>query len=136
MCFRHRDAQPEFLLVRTSDGSRWTFPKGRREAGETLAQTAGREAAEEAGVEGELDSRGLGEYRHAPSRHGDRADDAVAAFLLEVSKTSRRGEPGRDPTWFGAADAHARLAEARDDHYADELARMLEVAENALRRSR
>ena len=34
--------------MRTSDGERWTFPKGRLERGETLAQTAAREAEEAA----------------------------------------------------------------------------------------
>jgi 8-oxo-dGTP pyrophosphatase MutT (NUDIX family) len=42
----------EFLLVRTSDGQRWTLPKGGCERGESLAEAAAREAAEEAGAAG------------------------------------------------------------------------------------
>ncbi|MDQ3675292.1 MAG: NUDIX domain-containing protein [Actinomycetota bacterium] len=134
VCFRQRDGRPEFLLVRTSDGARWTFPKGRRERGESLARSAAREAAEEAGVSGDVCDDGLGEYRHAPSHHPDRADDAVAAFLLEVSSAGEPDERGREPTWFGAAQARDRLAEARDGFYAQELARVLVAAERELRR--
>ena len=51
---RRRDAGGlEFLLVRTSQGGRWTFPKGRIEPGESPSAAAAREAAEEAGVDGQ-----------------------------------------------------------------------------------
>jgi len=132
VCFRDRGEGPEFLLVRTSDGARWTFPKGRRERGETLAQTAAREAAEEAGAAGTTDPRGLTTYRHAPARDPADADDRVAAFLLEVSRERRPSERDRDPTWFSAADARARLAESRAALYGDELARVVAAASDAL----
>jgi 8-oxo-dGTP pyrophosphatase MutT (NUDIX family) len=127
-----RDQQ--YLLVRTSDGARWTFPKGRREAGETLAQTAAREAREEAGVAGLVADALLTEYRHAPSRRAGRTDDPVAAYVLEVQCDGLSGEPDRDVTWFDLATARERLAEGRDPFHARELQRVLEAAEQALRR--
>ena len=51
----------EFLLVRTSNGERWTFPKGGVERGESMSQAAAREAREEAGVTGLVGSEPLGD---------------------------------------------------------------------------
>lgn len=133
VCIQRRAGRLETLLVRTSDGARWTFPKGRRKPGERLPQTAAREAAEEAGVAGEVGEKRLTEYRHAPSRRAGRADDLVAAFVLVVRGAGPSSERGRDPTWFDLATAHQNLAEGRDDVYARELQRVLEVAERELR---
>ena len=47
--------EPLFLLVKAkSDPRVWIFPKGHVEPGETVEQTALREAAEEAGVAGRI----------------------------------------------------------------------------------
>ena len=100
----------EFLLVRTSNGERWTFPKGGVERGESMAQAAAREAREEAGISGVVDAEALGVYRYAPSRNG--ADD-VTAFLLEVAQDGLGAEPGRDPSWFGFEAARSRLVQGR-----------------------
>lgn len=131
VCVQRRDGRPQTLLVRTSDGARWTFPKGRRDPGETLAQTAAREAAEEAGATGAVSETRLIDYRHAPSRHAGRTDDLVAAFLLVVHRVGPSAEPGRDPTWFDLSTAQEKLAEGRDGVHARELRRVLEAAQRA-----
>jgi 8-oxo-dGTP pyrophosphatase MutT (NUDIX family) len=113
----------EVLLVRTSDGTRWTFPKGGREAGETLAEAAAREAAEESGATGRVDGEPLGEYRYR--------GDTVVAFLLEVDDTRRPDEPWRQPTWFGVDVARSRLGEGRDGAAGQELERVLLAARRA-----
>lgn len=113
----------EVLLVRTSDGTRWTFPKGGREEGETLAEAAAREAAEESGALGRVDGAPLGEYRYR--------GDTVVAFLLEVDDTRRPDEPWRDPTWFGVDVARSRLVEGRDGADGEGLERVLLAAERA-----
>ena len=92
--------------MRTSNGARWTFPKGHRERGETLAEAAAREAAEEAGVSGRIDPEPLAQYRY-PSRGGDAL---VTAFLLEVDREGLAAERDRDPTWFGFEAARSKLA--------------------------
>lgn len=132
VCVQGRDGGLEILLVRTSDGSRWTFPKGRQERGETLAQTAAREAAEEAGACGAVSDKQLAVYRHAPSRHAGRADDLVAAFLLDVRDVGSSSEHGREPSWFDLATTREKLTEGRDAFYARELHRVLAAAAHEL----
>lgn len=118
----------EFLLVRTSDGERWTFPKGRRERGESLATTAAREAAEEAGIAGRIGAS-LGTYEYPSARRA--SIDVVAAFVLHVERSDLRAEPGRDPTWFGLEAARSRLAVARDAGYGEQMERLLLAAQRA-----
>lgn len=115
----------EFLLVRTHNGEHWTFPKGHRERGETLAQAAAREALEEAGVRGEVEADALGQYRY-PSGGG--GDDLVAAFALAVWREGLRAERDRDPTWFGFEAARSRLAEGREPGFGEEMERLLLLA--------
>jgi len=118
----------EFLLVRTSNGERWTFPKGTVERGESMSEAAAREAREEAGVMGTVGSEALGVYRYAPSRRGF---DDVTAFLLEVGRAGLRAEDGRDPTWLGFEAARSRLVQGRDPGYGEAMERILRAAERA-----
>jgi 8-oxo-dGTP pyrophosphatase MutT (NUDIX family) len=123
----------EFLLVRTSNGARWTFPKGRREAGEALAQTAAREAAEEGGVSGRIGGEPLAHYRYPSPRGGD---DLVTAFLLQVEHEGMPTELNRDPSWFGFEAARSKLAERRPPAYGEQMERVLLAADRAARQDR
>ena len=118
----------EFLLVRTSNGERWTFPKGTVERGESRSEAAEREAREEAGVTGRIVADQLGVYRYAPSRRGF---DDVTAFLLEVGRDGLRAEDGRDPTWLGFEAARSRLVQGRDPGYGEAMERILRAADRA-----
>jgi len=115
----------EFLLVRTSNGQRWTLPKGHRDPGETLAAAAAREAAEEAGVTGTVESEPFAHYRY-PAAGGGWSD--VAAFRLHVEREGLPAEPGRQPEWFGLETARSRLASGRDRGYGEEMERLLLAA--------
>jgi 8-oxo-dGTP pyrophosphatase MutT (NUDIX family) len=119
----HAGGGVEFLLVRTSNGERWTFPKGGCERGETLAEAAGREAIEEAGAIGRVGGAPIAEYGYG--------GDVVAAFLLEVEETAAPEEPARDPTWFGLEAALGRLSEGRDGGFGATMERVLLAAERA-----
>lgn len=127
VCFRRREQQLQFRLIRTRDGARWTFPNGSAEAHETPPQAAAREAAEEAGVTGVIAEHPLTEYRHAR-----RGDDVATAFLLAVQSSAPFAGAGRDPTWFNLEHTRAKLAENRDPAAAAELQRVIEVAEREL----
>lgn len=116
----------EFLLVRTSNGERWTFPKGRVERGESMPEAAAREACEEAGVTGTIGSEALGVYRYAPSRSGF---DEVTAFLLEARRDGLGAEAGREPMWLDRSAALDRLVQGRDDGFGDVMDRILRAAE-------
>jgi 8-oxo-dGTP pyrophosphatase MutT (NUDIX family) len=123
---RRRKGEVEFLLVRTSHGDRWTFPKGRVERGESMAQAAAREAREEAGITGTVRGAPLGVYRYAPSRNGA---DEVTAFLLDVRRDGLRAEGGRDPVWLSRKVALDRLVHGRADGYGEAMSRILRAAE-------
>ncbi|CAA9472878.1 MAG: hypothetical protein AVDCRST_MAG67-331 [uncultured Solirubrobacteraceae bacterium] len=127
VCFRRRDGQLQFRLVRTRDGERWTFPNGPPRVDELLAQAAAREAAERAAVTGVVAEQPLTEYRHAR-----RADDLAAAFLLAVQSSAPSAGGGHDPTWFDLATTREKLAENRDAAAALELQRVIEIAEREL----
>ncbi len=127
VCFRRRDRELQFRLVRTSDGGRWTFPSGPPGLDETLHQAAAREAAEKAGVSGVVAEKPLTEYRY-----GRRGDDLATAFLLAVQSAAPYGGSGRNPTWFDLRAARQKLADGRDGEHARELQRVLQLAEHEL----
>ena len=118
------DGGLEFLLVRTRDGERWTFPKGGSEPGETLVQAAAREAIEEAGVSGQIGDEPIADYRYG--------DDLVSAFLLVVERDDLPAESARDPSWFDFDGARGKLAAARDDAAGAELERVLAAVQQAV----
>lgn len=118
------DGALEFLLVRTSDGERWTFPKGGTEPGESLVQAAAREAIEEAGVSGQIGDDSIADYRYG--------DDVVTAFLLMVERDDLPPESARDPSWFDFEAARGKLAEARPAEAGAELERVLVAVQRAV----
>jgi 8-oxo-dGTP pyrophosphatase MutT (NUDIX family) len=114
VCWRRTPAGGlEFLLVRTTAGDRWTFPKGGVDPGDdSPADAARREAREEAGVEGIADPEPLRRYQHlAHLDNGGRRPQNVDAWLVQVTGTAGPAEPGRRPTWFTPPAAAAALAE-------------------------
>ncbi len=102
MVYRRRDGEiDEVLLVRGRTGAReWVLPKGHIEPGETPAQTARREVAEEAGVDA------------APGPELGRTDfvapngKAVAAvFFLMPFRGSQAPKESRDIRWCSVEEA-------------------------------
>jgi len=130
---RRTGGEVEFLLVRTSHGDRWTFPKGRVERGESMSEAAAREAREEAGIVGTVLPEPLGVYRYASPRNGS---DDVTAFLLEVRRDGLRAESGRDPVWLSRDAALERLVQGRENGYGEAMSRILRAAERQARARR
>lgn len=117
----HRAAEGgrEFCLITSIAGGRWGFPKGIIDPGETPAETALKEALEEAGLRGRLDAEPLGRYRYA--KWGRML--SVTAFLMEVSQCENRWlEAGQRQRRWVTVDEAARLLDRRP------LARLLELA--------
>lgn len=126
--YRVTDDGVEVLLVRTKGGDKWTFPKGHVEPGEDPADSALREAREEAGITGRIAEGPLAEYAY-PNTRGRRGDDRVVAYLLEVTEQRPARESFREPTWFAPDEALDKFAEGgRERRYVEEHARVLSRA--------
>jgi 8-oxo-dGTP pyrophosphatase MutT (NUDIX family) len=129
VCYRRVGQSVEFMLVRTTGGNHWTFPKGHVEAGEAPWAAAQREALEEAGVRGGIESTPLTLYPHEKHTSGGRAVElTVAAYLLHVESEADTPEPGRDPTWFPPEQAKQKLAENRRPQYQQAFSRVIDEA--------
>ncbi len=134
VCYRVRGGVIEFLLVQTRGSRRWTFPKGKAEAGLTHAQAAAIEAFEEAGVHGRMEEASFAHYS-SRSKSTARAV-AVSAHLCEVRRLSTPKECNRNRTWFSAREAKQRLREGRRDEDAAEFARVIAKAAARIERLR
>jgi 8-oxo-dGTP pyrophosphatase MutT (NUDIX family) len=124
VCYRKNGHLPEFLLVNSNGGSKWTFPKGNPESGCSHAQSAEQEALEEAGAIGRVDSHHFHLYIHSKGvfwQPGGVREYVVKAFLLEVEQQKLPIETRRNPTWFSAEDAKKMLAKGREVKYKREM---------------
>lgn len=131
VCYRKRGADFEFLLVNTTSGDRWTFPKGATEPRLSQSQAAEREALEEAGAVGVIEPQHFHLYLQPKGVFGRRKgvqEFVVKAFLLEVTHTQRPHEPRRNPTWFSVNDTRKALAKGREVKYAAELMAVIDRA--------
>jgi 8-oxo-dGTP pyrophosphatase MutT (NUDIX family) len=136
VCYRRRGNGVEFLLVNTSGGSKWTFPKGDPDPQLSHSRAAEREAREEAGAYGRIEPRHFHLYVHSKGvfwKIPGVQEFVVKAFLLEVERIVEPEEPLRNPTWFSAADAKKVLAKGREVKYAAEIQAVIDRAEECLR---
>jgi len=112
------DAPVALVAHRSARGSlQWTLPKGAREEGETVAETALREVREETGLEAEL----LGPldtidywFVWAPER--TRYHKFVHYFLMRFAggDFSQRDHEMEDAAWFEPDEARRRMAFANE----------------------
>ena len=131
VCYRRQGRTPEFLLVRTNGGSKWTFPKGCTDSRLSHSQAAAREALEEAGAVGVIEPRHFHLYLHSKGvfwQPSGIREFVVKAFLMEVTRMHAPGEPMRDPTWFTATEARRALGRGREVKYAGELESVIDRA--------
>ena len=78
--------QVVFLLVTSRGSGRWIFPKGELSEGQEPWETAAMEALEEAGVEGEIETRPIGSYRTTKSLAIRRTVVDVDMYPLRVTR--------------------------------------------------
>ena len=131
VCYRKCGASFEFLLVNTTSGDRWIFPKGATGRRLSHSQAAEREALEEAGAVGAIEPQHFHLYLQPKGdsrlRNGVQ-EFVVKAFLLEVSHSHAPQEQNRYPTWFSVDDARSALALGREPKYAAELRTVIDRA--------
>lgn len=100
--FRGKARVPLIARRNRSERIEWCLPKGHVEAGETLAQTAEREVAEETGIVGRsLVTLGTIEYWFTTPRH--RVHKMVYHYLLEATGGSLTIENDPDHEAIDAA---------------------------------
>lgn len=119
VCWRLHRSKVEVLLITSRDTGRWVIPKGWPMDGLTPAQTATREAWEEAGVEGAAAEAGIGLFHYdkvmcpKPS-----VSCRVEVFALRVAKMKdkfpERGQRRRK--WFSAEKAARKVIEPELRH--------------------
>lgn len=77
----------EVLLITSLNSKRWIMPKGWPETGLTAAQSAAREAFEEAGVTGTVSDQPIGHYHYLKEKKdGSGVPCSVEVFALAVTK--------------------------------------------------
>ncbi len=119
LCWRKHRGEMQVLLVTSRETGRWVIPKGWPIAGLSAAETAAREALEEAGVIGKVRAVAVGCYGY--HKVLDRATPApltlpcsVTVFALRVTELrGRYREVGlRKRKWFAQANAAAKVDES------------------------
>ena len=100
----------EVLLITSRKRKRWVLPKGVVEPGMTPADSAEKEAFEEAGIEGRVDDRPLGSYQYR--KWGGTC--TVEVFAMRVTGESDDWPEAeiRTRAWTPPAEASGRVDEA------------------------
>ncbi|MFV0514517.1 MAG: NUDIX hydrolase [Jhaorihella sp.] len=113
LCYRIVDGAPQVLLVTTRGSGRWIVPKGWPMPGRTPAETAAREAWEEAGVIGTVTDRCLGLFGYDKVIDGRSVACVARVFPVQVLMLAdafpEKGQRRR--RWFSPAEAAGRVAE-------------------------
>jgi 8-oxo-dGTP pyrophosphatase MutT (NUDIX family) len=78
------DGRVSFLLITSRGGGRWIFPKGGAIKGLTPWQVAEREAYEEAGIEGEVETVPIGAYNDTKAVGTRRLTIEVGLYPLRM----------------------------------------------------
>jgi len=104
----------EIMLITSLGTGRWVLPKGTLSPGETSRAAAKREALEEAGIGGVLDTRPLGSYTYEKQvSSGATQVYSVAVYPMKV-ETQRDHWPEqglRRMKWFRTAEAAVAVNE-------------------------
>jgi phosphohistidine phosphatase len=116
------DGRIEILLIRRKDRP-WGIPKGSVDPGRTLRNTALNEAAEEAGLHGELLDEPLGEFVYQ-KQFGELL---VTVYAMRVTKMDEYWleQPVRERCWFTIEQALSQVGRKDIQPMIAKLGRML-----------
>lgn len=111
-----RDMSALKVLVITSRGTgRWIIPKGWPQVGRTLAETALREAYEEAGIRGEVSPTPIGSFCYCKTDlPPERINQFIAAVFTVQFTSQEKDWPERDQRiceWVSPQEAARRVEE-------------------------
>ena len=118
-----REGRVVFLLVTSRRTGRWIFPKGSIVSGMTAWDSAAKEALEEAGVTGVIETEPLGSYRI--SDKGQLVDIDLYPLRVENQLDSWDEMAQRSRHWVLLAEAKRLLADRALTRIADRLHRRL-----------
>ena len=104
----------EILLITSRETRRWVTPKGGRMTGRTDPEAAAQEALEEAGVEGVVDQRPLGQFRYL-KKLKRRAARWLLVDVYGLQVTAERDDwkerAERERVWLSREEAAERVDE-------------------------
>lgn len=117
----------EVLLITSSRGKRWLIPKGLVEFGMTAANSAAKEAWEEAGIVGTVHTPAIGTYRIRKWR----LPCQVEVFLMRVERLAEEYPEAqvRQRQWFSLTAASQRVKEPDLKHMIEQLPQALKIAD-------
>jgi len=107
--YRFQGEELQILLVTSRTKRRWVLPKGVQEPELSPDLSAAKEALEEAGVEGEVESMAIGSYRYG--KWGGTCTVLVFPMLVETVHEDWL-ESERERQWLAAEEAVSRVDEA------------------------
>ena len=125
---RRPDASLEVMLITSRDTGRWVIPKGWPITGLGAADSAAREAHEEAGLAGRIGEKPIGAFHYNKKlANGSTTSCAVEVFPLEVDKQLKnwpeRAE--RITRWFDLQEAAGLVQEPELQELIRKLAKLL-----------
>jgi 8-oxo-dGTP pyrophosphatase MutT (NUDIX family) len=128
MALPYRDSavEREFLLVRTSSGGKWTFPKGSIKSGSDMSEYLDllrKELFDEGGAAGQVFDDYFGPFSYQKNSGEPRE---VLAFPVAVQRSSVPRETARSPQWCNIETARKLLTEGRANDTARGLTGALE----------
>ena len=109
LAYRRGAAGVEVVLITSRRRRRWVIPKGVVERGLSPAESAAKEALEEAGVIGAVDPESVGRYQYR--KWGGTC--TVEVFLLEVREARQEWAEAefRERQWLSPSQASRRVEE-------------------------
>jgi len=112
--FRRSGDRLEICLITSLTRKRWIFPKGIIDPGETVAETALKEAFEEAGLHGRIVGDPMGTYTY--SKWGTTLE--VTVVLMEVERADASWEEAelRQRRWVSPDEALELVSQAELVH--------------------